>query len=331
MAGDNGASKNSFSNEKKRTKIREQTSEFDVALDDESSTHPGEHGNLHNSVEPMPATTQRPDGNANSRVPLHNTESLETDDHQFLFHAKSEPDLAASDIAKIESNRAILMAMRKLLRAFRFSSDCNRSRWDFAIEIQELRELGISTEELRWLIGKGLIDHAEESLENAHLNRTFQSSGGFSLSPRSCFVLTDSGLGAAKVLVSALSKQADSNQLSSEDKSANNPDSIESAAVPKWDSMRHELWFSGKLIKKYKWRAANQEAILSAFEEEGWPPRIDDPLPPIAEMDPKRRLGDAIKCLNRSRANLLVKFCGDGSGEGVLWEVCENTSNGSVA
>ena len=85
--------------------------------------------------------------------------------------------------------------------------------------------------------------------------------------------------------------------------------------------MRHELRLGETLVKKFKWRAANQEAILCAFEEEGWPPHIDDPLPPILDKDPKRRLSDAIKCLNRKQLNTLVRFSGDGTGEGVYWEL----------
>jgi hypothetical protein len=61
--------------------------------------------------------------------------------------------------------------------------------------------------------------------------------------------------------------------------------------------------------------------VLNAFEEEGWPARIDDPLPPHSDQDPKRRLNDTIKCLNRKQVRELLRFHGDGSGEGILWEV----------
>ena len=60
--------------------------------------------------------------------------------------------------------------------------------------------------------------------------------------------------------------------------------------------------------------------ILSCFQESGWPVRIDDPLPPQAEQDSKRRLSDTIKCLNRKQVAPLMHFRGDGTGEGVIWE-----------
>ena len=40
----------------------------------------------------------------------------------------------------------------------------------------------------------------------------------------------------------------------------------------------------------------------------------------IGRQDPKRRLSDTIKCLNRKQANSLIHFRGDGTGEGIVWE-----------
>ena len=66
--------------------------------------------------------------------------------------------------------------------------------------------------------------------------------------------------------------------------------------------------------------ARNQEIILGAFEEEGWPYRIDDPLPPSGNVEPKRRLHDTIKWLNRDHEAQVLAFIGDGTGEGVRWK-----------
>ena len=37
-------------------------------------------------------------------------------------------------------------------------------------------------------------------------------------------------------------------------------------------------------------------------------------------------LNDTIKCLNRKQKNALLHFRGDGTGEGVIWEVVERES-----
>ncbi len=81
------------------------------------------------------------------------------------------------------------------------------------------------------------------------------------------------------------------------------------------------LCFNRRIVKRFKWRAVNQEMILSAFQEEGWPVRIDDPLAPSPEVAMKRRLSDTIKCLNRKQQSKLLHFRGDGTGQGILWEV----------
>src|SRR5262249_38260365 len=90
--------------------------------------------------------------------------------------------------------------------------------------------------------------------------------------------------------------------------------------TPSWDRDRRELRLAGALVKRVKAPAPNQEAILAAVEEEGWPPRIDDPISPQLGQDPKHRLHDTINALNRHQKSRLVGFLGDGSGQGVRWE-----------
>jgi hypothetical protein len=74
-----------------------------------------------------------------------------------------------------------------------------------------------------------------------------------------------------------------------------------------------------------------QEAILMAFEEEHWPPRIDDPLPAHPDLLPKRRLHDTIKGLNRKQKNCLIRFMGDGTGEGIRWELIPSSGGADVS
>jgi hypothetical protein len=92
------------------------------------------------------------------------------------------------------------------------------------------------------------------------------------------------------------------------------------ALHPHWDSLRRELTLDGQVVKRFRVPARNQETVLMAFEEEGWPAVVLDPLPPQDEQDGKQRLHDTIKSLNRSRLARVIRFSGDGTGEGVLWE-----------
>ena len=88
-----------------------------------------------------------------------------------------------------------------------------------------------------------------------------------------------------------------------------------------WDRVRRELRYGDVVVKQFKWPAENQEAVLNAFEDLGWPRHIEDPLPRHPEICPKRRLHDTLKCLNRKQINGLIKFRGDGTGKGVLLEI----------
>lgn len=88
---------------------------------------------------------------------------------------------------------------------------------------------------------------------------------------------------------------------------------------PHYDAARRELWYAGHLIKRYKVPAKNQELILLAFEEEGWPAHVDDPLPPAEGLDPKLRLRDTITQLNRHHETVVFRFHGDGIGSGITW------------
>jgi hypothetical protein len=80
--------------------------------------------------------------------------------------------------------------------------------------------------------------------------------------------------------------------------------------------------WGGTLIKRFRQPAENQEQVLNAFQEEDWPDRIDDPLPPKPNMELKRRLRDTVAALNKHHeTECLIKFEPDGTGEGVLWKL----------
>jgi hypothetical protein len=62
--------------------------------------------------------------------------------------------------------------------------------------------------------------------------------------------------------------------------------------------------------------AKNVVKILDAFQEDGWPKRIDDPLQPSKDQ---QRLHEAIKRLNDNLD--ILRFRADGTGQGILWEI----------
>src|SRR5207237_3362867 len=82
-----------------------------------------------------------------------------------------------------------------------------------------------------------------------------------------------------------------------------------SPRVPTWDATLHELRLGRRVVKTLNHRPAPaQELILTVFEEEGWPPTIDDPLPATHGVESKRRLAQTVSNLNRAQHPHLISF-----------------------
>jgi hypothetical protein len=98
--------------------------------------------------------------------------------------------------------------------------------------------------------------------------------------------------------------------------------------IPFYDRELRELWVGGQLVKPLRQTAPDQETILSSFEELGWPRRIDDPLPRKQDsQDAKLHLRDAIKRLNQHQQRHLIRFRGDGTGRGIIWQFVDGPDN----
>ena len=244
-------------------------------------------------------------------------------------------------------------AMARLREAFDYAHDLELTLWDFAVEIQSLLADGLSKNDLRWLVCKGYVRHAGELTPRGSKHRAFRSIGRLNFCKRTCFVLTEEGAGFALQIIGRAPCQrgpcaalnghaavADGYADAADGQGA--PSRIDPPAPmplppavlphlhPCWDRDRQELRVGAEIVKQFKVPAPNQEAILAAFQEEGWPHRIDDPIPPEGDKEPKRRLHDTINSLNRSQRTPLVRFHGDGSGQGVRWEPADHALWGGV-
>jgi hypothetical protein len=92
---------------------------------------------------------------------------------------------------------------------------------------------------------------------------------------------------------------------------------------PTWEASRRVLVWGGRTVKRLQRAAEAQEAVLAAFEAQGWPERIDDPLTRDAALEPKQRLRDTVKNLNRHLPAGTIRFHTDGQGRGVRWQAVE--------
>jgi hypothetical protein len=241
--------------------------------------------------------------------------------------------------APVESTRKAPLALPDrvqqtlivLLEAYQYAQDLDLDPWDFAVELPTLRPLGLTNSDCRWLIGRGWVECGIELTLSGDERRSFRRSTNLKLSKRSSLVLTETGVAAAGGKLHEARPVELSARLAGRAGDDRHPVSFpgiiaagRAEAKPIWDRDRQQLRLGKVIVKQFKVPAANQEAVLAAFQEENWPPRIDDPLSPQAEQDPKRRLHDTINSLNRNQKHPLVRFLGDGSGQGVRWEFHTN-------
>ncbi len=237
-----------------------------------------------------------------------------------------------------EAPARIARALDVLLEAVHYAEQTDSNCWEFAVELNQLTALGLNCNDFRWLVRKGLVEHQREVTLESDDGRAFRPTGDLTFPQGTCFILTDAGVSAARGPCAGTTiDESPSSPWPDEESpratiecgpSRDEQSPKQAPGVPKWDAQRRELRFDAATVKRFKWTAANQETILAAFEEEGWPHRIDDPLPPHPDQDSKRRLSDTIKCLNRRQISHLIHFHGDGTGEGVTWELVEQDGSG---
>ena len=184
---------------------------------------------------------------------------------------------------------------------------CDKNPDLFAVSLNEMSDRGLVSYQLQWLTHNHFIVRCLNLPSG--VETVFESNGA--IRSEDAYVLTQNGDRLLDKLQLKLLQERRSH--------LNHKTTI--VGKPIYNSEKHLLIFDEKVVKRFRWAASNQERVLMAFEEENWPRRIDDPLLPDPNICPKRRLHDTIKCLNRRQENKLVRFRGDGTGTGVLWEL----------
>jgi hypothetical protein len=259
---------------------------------------------------------------------------MKHDDHDRSAHANSFRLLPR-----------LLPALSLLWRRRRAAHAAGDDPWDYAVAESELREVGLTPEELCLLIDDQYIDYVTLTDPPPPAPENQQCSKPGSL-PERYLILAENGAALmAKVTQSidpqdSTPKQAQaegararllkkdgsqpelagqlSNGLIDSGSQGDGADSLN--AKPHWDAQRRELRYRGLVVKRFHKPAPNQELILTSFQELGWPQRIDDPLPPQGEIVPSIRLHDTLGRLNRTLQKPLLHFGSDGTGQGVVWK-----------
>jgi hypothetical protein len=206
--------------------------------------------------------------------------------------------LLSEGYPRAEWDARALAGLRHLAEARAAALAVGTEPWEFAVSLPDLYAAGVGCTEVRWLIARGLVDHAAERFGPGP-RRRFRRVAALALSLRSCFVVTPEGQRLLDLSATAAGPAR--------------------ADGPRWDRGRRQLWLHDQLVKWFRVPAASQETILAAFQEDGWPSRIDDPLMRRVECTPQDRLHEAVKGLNRHQVRPLLRFFRDGTGLGVAW------------
>jgi hypothetical protein len=93
-------------------------------------------------------------------------------------------------------------------------------------------------------------------------------------------------------------------------------ESAEKVSLPVWSRATAQLTYQGKVIRILNAKGKDIRLILDAFEEQGWPSRVDNPLPGGKDS---RKLRRAIENLNKFLTTL--RFSADGAAAGILWHM----------
>jgi hypothetical protein len=206
----------------------------------------------------------------------------------------------------------------QLWKAFVCARDEAVDAWEFSLHLLNLLQLGLDVSDLRCLILDGYAEHGQEITTFRDARRRFRRGRNVTFTPKTCFVLTESGARLVQDWLEApnLARPALLGAAVCAARPASFPASVQ---VPHWDSVLHVLKFGEWVVKRFRQKAPDQEAILAAFEESDWALQVDDPLPPKDGIVPKQRLHSTIRHLNRHQECELLIFSGDGSGEAVRW------------
>ena len=90
-------------------------------------------------------------------------------------------------IGRQEPERRIRAALSHLVKAYDYACDVECDPWEFAIEMERLVSVGLSANDLRWLVKKGYIDHAREVSQPDGAGASFSGNRTWASAKRAAF------------------------------------------------------------------------------------------------------------------------------------------------
>jgi hypothetical protein len=208
---------------------------------------------------------------------------------------------------------SLVFAYLDLLAARWLAQARRRDPWERPVPVGALRQRGIHDGLLLWLRHQDQVVHLDRRLASPQRSPRPATTllpteaSGFALTPQG-ERFADSFLHDVLLAPGLAPFQAAWDRL------------VLAPVLPQYDVDQRILHWGRHILKQYRQPSLNQEIVLATADELRWPPWFDDPLPRFLGMNPKVRLHNTVKALNRNQQNYFIHFKGDGTGTRIGWE-----------
>lgn len=185
------------------------------------------------------------------------------------------------------------------------------------LPLSHLREQGVRDQFLILMLYHGHVSQFRPVTRLGNGRLLYEPANNLHMLSGSLFALTEAGEAFAVALLAVPRTPLDANAVR-----AIWEEYCPTRIVPRYEKENRIFRWGCQILKHFRQPSVNQELILLAAEELSWPEWFDDPLPRQSGINPKTRLHDTIKDLNRRQTQPLVHFKGDGTGRRIGWEYC---------
>jgi hypothetical protein len=81
-----------------------------------------------------------------------------------------------------------------LAKAHDYARQTHCNLWDFAVDINTLKSIGLSSDDLRWLVDNGYAKCGQEVTKQDDVARKFNLARNMNFTKKTCFVVTNAAL-----------------------------------------------------------------------------------------------------------------------------------------
>lgn len=219
-----------------------------------------------------------------------------------------------SDPVTLGSEEADFSVAFLLLDAHHMALAKRRPVADFALSINDLRQIGLTDPQLHQLALKGLVKLGVKETSRSRTSQQFRwlTNIPSTFNTTICCVPTPRGILWARQCLSQTSIPYGATNL---------PAQGAPVAIPSWIPDQYELRHLGNAVLVYDKLAPNPFRLFDEFERHCWQPMVDNPFDPDDE-----KLRNTVKKVNVRLKGRPLYFVVRAGGRKAGWKLRQNTS-----